>query len=330
MFDFIGIGDPVIDTHVQIDKTTKEIELKEATGRKRLCLEYGAKIPITDSFQTLGGNAANTIVALTKFGHSCAFVSTIGDDSNGQLVIDNFKKFKVDTSLITKQAGADTRYSIILNYLGERTILSYSEKKSYIWPEPVPETAWIFYSGLSAGFETIQDNLILYLDAHPTVRLAINPGSYMIKFALEELLATIARADILLVNLEEAEKILNKQLTKEKSRQALINELLALGVKEVVLTDGAAGAWAGDKEEAWQLEAFPIKVVAKTGAGDAFSAGYLAARHVGHDIPHALEWGAANSASVIQAHGPHAGLLNKAGLEKILEKFSSIKPKQIS
>lgn len=329
MFDVLGIGDPIVDTHVQINEKNKEVEVREAAGKKQLCLNYGAKISIANSFQTLGGNAANTVAALSKLALKTAFISTVGDDSNGQLVIDLFKKFKVDTGMITKEAGADTRYSIVLNYQAERTILSYSEKKNYIWPEPVPDTTWIFYSGLSEGYENLQENLFKFLIDHSTVRLAINPGSYMIKNALEGLRDAIKRADLLIVNLEEAETICGQTLVDLKSENALIQVLLQLGPKEVVLTDGPRGAWAGNKEEAWQIGVYPVKVISKTGAGDAFSAGYLAARFARHDLPHALEWGTANSTGVISAYGPHAGLLNAAGVEKMIAKFPEVKPVKI-
>ncbi|MDO8626165.1 MAG: carbohydrate kinase family protein [Candidatus Magasanikbacteria bacterium] len=331
MFDVLGIGDPIIDTHVQIGDKTNEVELKEIAGRKQLCLEYGAKISIADSFQTLGGNAANTTVALSRLGLKTAFISTVGDDSNGQLVIDLFKKFKVDTSLITKEAGADTRYSIVLNYKAERTILSYAEKKNYIWPEPIPECSWIFYSGLSEGFENIQKNLLAFLDTHKSVRLAVNPGSYMLKNAREDLREAARHADILIVNLEEAEKISGQSLAAAKSEKALIEALLLLGAKEVILTNGPRGAFAGSKEEVWQIGSYPVKVVSKTGAGDAFSAGYLAARLARHDLPHALEWGTANSTGVISAHGPHAGLLlNQTEIEKMIERFPTVKPEKLN
>ena len=326
MLDILGIGDPIIDTHLQISDKTTEVELKQANSKSQLCLEYGAKIPILDSFQTLGGNATNTIAALSKFGFHTAFLSTVGDDSNGQLIIDLFKKFKVDTALITKEAGASTRYSVILNYKAERTILSYSEKKNYIWPAPVPEANWIFYSGLSEGYENIQTNLLEFLKTHPSVRLAVNPGSYIINYGLKDLRIAAARADILIVNLEEAEKISGQTLAELKTQSALVEALLELGAKEVVLTDGA---WAGDKSEVWYMPPYPVRVTAKTGAGDSFSAGYLAARFLSHDMAHALEWGTANSASVISALGPHAGLLDKNGIAAMIAKYETIKPEQI-
>ncbi len=327
MYNLIAIGDPIIDTHLQIADTAAECSI-EKMGVTKLCFDYGAKIPIVDSFQDLGGNAANVLVAATKLGLKTSLIATIGDDSNSRIILELLKKYKVDSDLITSEAGADTRYSIILNYKSDRTILSYSEKKNYVWPEPIPATDWIYYTGLSEGFEVIQDRLTAHLDTHTSVRLVVNPGSYVLTYALKSLREIIARTDILIVNLEEAERILGKKLETEKTEVALVHELMGLGAKEVVLTDGARGAWAGDAEAVWSLPPYPVKVVAKTGAGDAFAAAYVTARLENHDIPHALEWGTANSAGVIQEHGPHTGLLDKKGIAKIIEANPTIAPVQ--
>lgn len=328
MYNILAIGDPIVDTHIQLADNTAECSL-EKNGITKICLDYGAKIPIIDSFQDLGGNAANVAVAATKLGLKTSLIATIGDDSNGRITLELLKKYKVDTDLVTTEAGSDTRYSMILNYKSERTILSYSEKKNYVWPEPIPPTDWIYYTGLSEGFEAVQNKLVEHLAARATVRLIVNPGSYVLKYGLKQLREIIAKTDILIVNLEEAEKIIGKKIEQEKTEAALIHELIGLGAKEVALTDGSRGAWAGNEEEIWFLEPYPVKAVAKTGAGDAFAAAYVAARHDNHDIPHALEWGTANSAGVIRQHGPHAGLLDKNGISKIIEANPTIEPIKI-
>lgn len=328
MFDLITIGDPVIDTHVQIDASCTECEIKPG-HTDQICLQYGAKIPIVDSFQSLGGNAPNVAVAAAKLGLKTALLTTIGGDVNGEIALNELKRHGVDVSLIHQDSAAKTRYSIILNYRGERTILSYSAEKKYFWPKHVPGATWVYYTGLSKGFETIQEALIQHLGQQPTLRLAINPGSYIMKYAKTALLDMLPRTDVLLVNREEAELILNTSLRQEKEYSTLVRDLLSLGPQEVVLTDGLHGSWAGTKDGIWHLGIFPVEVTAKTGAGDAFSAAYLCARSHGHDLAVALQWGTANSTSVIQFHGPHHGLLTFEKTAALVKKFSMVQPIQV-
>ncbi len=328
MYNLIAIGDPVIDTHIQIDDSCAECQVAELKEME-LCLDYGAKIPIVDSFQALGGNAPNVAVGAQKLGLTTAVVSTVGGDMNGQSAIEELKKQNVNTDYITFDKDAKTRYSIILNYKQERTILSYTDKKNYQWPQPFPATEWIYYTGLSEGHDTVQTALIKLLMDHPTIKLAINPGSYLLKYALTTLRDVVRRADLLIVNKEEAEKILGRTEEEEKSITAVIHELLGMGVREVALTDAKRGAWAGDRDELWHLDPYPVEVVAKTGAGDAFSSAYIAARHFGHDIPHALEWGTANACNVVQQHGPQAGMMDQNGVQGFIRRFKKIKPQKI-
>lgn len=327
MYKIITIGDIILDTHVKIDDASIECDLD---GHKcKLCLDYATKVPVTDSFQTVGGNCANLAFSTTKLGLNTAILSTAGDDSNGQTIVETLKKAKVDTQYIFLDKKAKTRYSIILNFKGERTILSYHQKRNYIWPKDFPATDWVYYTSLSEGFDSLQEKLFKYLDKHPSIHLAFNPGSFQLKNSLELSRATVAKSELLIVNLEEAEKLAGVSFKKLKSVESLIRKLLELGAREVVITDAANGAWAGDFDEIWHMESYPVPIVSKTGAGDAFSAGYLSAKIYGHDLPTCLTWGIANSCSVLGHFGVQDGLLDKNGIKKIIEKYSKIKPKEI-
>lgn len=327
MFNLLAIGDPIIDTHVQIDDSCAECRVFEKHD-KHLCFDYGAKIPIQNSFQALGGNAPNVAVAAVKLGLTSALISTVGQDLHGQTAIEELAKFGVDTRFITFDAHSQTRYSIVLNYHQERTILSYSEKKKYLWPEEPPAADWVYYTGLSEGFETIQKKLPGYLKKNKKTRLAVNPGSYALKYALPALRAIAGRADVLIVNREEALTITGAPASA--SEWTLLERMLKLGAKEAVLTDGERGAWAASPDEMLSIQSFPVVVIAKTGAGDAFSSAYLAAHFYGRGLADALLWGTANSAGVIGEHGPHAGLLDQKGIKKMVKRFSTITPSRLN
>jgi sugar/nucleoside kinase (ribokinase family) len=71
------------------------------------------------------------------------------------------------------------------------------------------------------------------------------------------------------------------------------------------------------------------EVVEKTGAGDAFSAGFLAAIIHGLEIPEAMKWGSINSANVIGKIGAEEGLLTKFELEQKLIINKDLKTEKI-
>ena len=324
MFNLTTIGDIVIDTHVNIDDASLECKLKNKPCQ--ICFDYASKIPISNSFQSLGGNAANVAVGATKLGLRSNIISSLGEDSNGKLALEELAKFKVNTENVIVEEKNQTRYSVVLSFQSERTILSYHGKRKYALPKKMPATEWVYFTGLSKGFEKLQLQFLKWKKSHPSVSLVFNPGSYQIKEAMDYVLEMVAQSDILIVNLQEAEKILNTTMKKVKKVSVLINRLLQLGAKEVVITDAANGAYVGDMTETWHMKSFPVKIVAKTGAGDAFSSGYIVARSLDYNRPQSLRWGISNSCGVISKVGAQNGLLSKTQIKTIGLKYSTIKP----
>jgi sugar/nucleoside kinase (ribokinase family) len=321
------IGDVTIDTHIMIDDASLECNFDRSNCK--LCLDYAAKIPVKESFQTIGGNGVNVAIGAAKLDISTAILSSVGNDNGSEIVKKELKDNNVETDLITVDTKTPTRYSTILNFKGERTILAYHHKRQYVWPKNEPEVDWVYFTGLSDGFENILEPLNKYLIKHPTVRLAYNPGSFQLKNSLDSVQEMLGITDLLIVNRQEAEKILGTTMKKEKSIEALIHELINLGAQEVAITDAANGAMAGNEEYVYEMESYPVQVIAKTGAGDAFSSGYLAAKINNHDIPTCLVWGIANSCAVIQKPSSHLGLLRPMSMKKMINTFLNIRPKKI-
>ncbi|MBI3888064.1 hypothetical protein HY310_03285 [Candidatus Microgenomates bacterium] len=94
-------------------------------------------------------------------------------------------------------------------------------------------------------------------------------------------------------------------LNKEES------EILGtLGPQITVITDGSSGAKVISKDGQIEKPSVSTKVVEVTGAGDAFSSGFLAALFNEKDLQIALSWGLKNSASVVSKIGAIEGLLD--------------------
>lgn len=325
MFNIITIGDATVDNFLLIDHEEAKLQCGLDKDNCQICFNYADKIPIRQTTQSVGGNATNVAVGASRLGLKSAIVTELGDDVNGMLVEQELIKAKVGTQFIHCNKNKETRYSIVMVYNSERTILSYHVKYNYQLPH-LPTTDWIYYSSLGANFPKLQDQLTKYLIKHPNTKLAINPGSAQIKTNLKKIKEIIPRADILFVNKEEAERIIGKQPSIASSLQKFYN----LGVKLTLITDGTEGSYAFDGQQMLHLPIFPIKPIDKTGAGDAFAIGLLSALHYKKDLAEAMRWGTANAGGVVQKIGAEPGLQTKAGLQKILNKYNNIKAKNIS
>ncbi len=111
--------------------------------------------------------------------------------------------------------------------------------------------------------------------------------------------------------------------------KALLRQLQQVGPRQGVVTDGPNGAYAFDGKRFWSMPIFEVPVIERTGAGDSFSTGVIAALAAGESMKEALRWGTFNSASVIQDVGPQKGLLKKSEMQKFLRTHKDVQAKEL-
>lgn len=319
--DLITIGDSLMDVFFVLDKNANCVVDKK---KKKLCFDYAEKICIEDSTHAVGGNAANVAVGARMLGLNTAILTDVGDDLNGHLVKEAMEKRNIDTSLIRLNKGQETRYSVVLSYEAERTILSYHAKRTYRFPKSLSKTQWIYYTSLGAGFETLQSGLLGYLKKNPEVRLAVNPGSFQMTHGLSAIRKILPHAAVLFVNKEEAIHLAGK---KNGNIDMLFRMLHKAGIGTVFITDSEQGSYASDGIARWYMPPYPIRPIAKTGAGDAYTSGALGALILGKGTREAMQWGTANAGGVIQQFGAQEGLLDIQSIQMMIRKFKKIEPK---
>lgn len=293
-----------------------------------MCLEYADKIPVNSWVEAVGGNAANSAVGLARLGIETGIVTSVGDDKEGKAVVRTLGREGVRTDWAKIEKGGITDESVILNYKGERTILAYHVPREYHLPQDLPSTNWVYLTSLNEKFEVLHRELLKWLKVHPETKLACNPGTHELKAGLGRNREILQKCEVLILNKEEAEEILQQNHCDRKKIVAhgndelrgLLETLHRVGPKIVIITDGANGTYCYDGENFLFCDIFPAQRLEMTGAGDAFSAGFLASLTLGENVSEAMRWGNANSASVIQKIGSQEGLLNREQLGKMLKK----------
>lgn len=313
MLDIITIGDIKLDTFVQINDASVQCEVR--MPECKLCLDYGAKVAVDKVESQMAGSAPNVAVGLSRLGHKTAVLSNMGTDGTRALSLERLAEEKVDSSLVFANKGAQSSYSVVLNYQGDRTILTSHIKHEYRLPKRLPKTDWLYVSEIGDGYEDLYSDVVAYRKNH-NVKIGCNPGSIQIQERKAELLKLLTVTDFLFINLEEAQQITQ---SSSKAPRTLMSELAKMGVKTVVLTDGKRGAFAYENKKLYAVPIFPGKAIETTGAGDAFATGFLGAILAGKTLQEALKWGAINSSSVVGHVGPQPGLLSKTKLLKNLK-----------
>jgi ribokinase len=303
--DIVTIGDIARDLFVQIHDA--ELLCTKDDNNCQLALSYGSKILADNIHESVGGNAANVGVSTTKLGLSTALLGFVGDDSFGKQAVKTLKSKELDTSHVSMKGK--TNQSVIINFQGERTILGHKEQYSYN-VKSMPDAEWVFLTSLGPGAESFTKKLLKFYRGK---RIIFNPGSHQMRLAQNSIRQILDQVSILILNAEEAATI--TRLKSSHDFKKVLHLLSDLGPHIVVVTDGKNGAYAHDQKNFYHVPAMIVKVIDPTGAGDAFSAGFVSALVSGEDIKEALRWGIFNSTALIQKLGTEEGMLTKAQIK---------------
>lgn len=281
-----------------------------------------------------GGPAATAAVACARLGGGARFAGALGRDPVAETVLAQLASEGVDTQLVGLVPNASTPSAVILveEGLGHRAIL-YSKGTA-------PEPEW---SGeLEAA---VRGAAMLHIDGfHPLtairaarvareagVSVSLDGGAGMRWPHLDELLPLV---DLLVVARSFAERE-SGQSDPAAAARALAGSFEA---REVVVTDGARGAWyhvaaragsaGGSGEEGHggedhrveegHVPAFPVDVVDTTGAGDVFHGAYVLARSEGVAVREAVRFASAAAALKCRAPGGRAGIPSRAEVEALV------------
>lgn len=313
-YDFIAIGDITIDAFIRLSEAS--VHCKVDRQDCEICMRFADKIPYEDVFIVPAvGNSPNAAVSAARLGLKSALVANVGNDFFGKQCLQAIKKAKVSKEYISVHDKMKTNYHYVLWYEDDRTILVKHQSYPRLLPAIIAPK-WIYLSSLGGDSEEFHKMIAQYLAQNPEVKLAFQPGTFQIKLGAEKLKGIYARAEIFIVNREEAQRILEKP--NETDIKDLLNGLHQFGPKIVVITDGPVGAYASDGQQAWFMKSYPDPKppYERTGAGDAFSSTFVVALAIGKPIEEALRWAPINAMSVVQQVGAQAGLLTQ---EKILE-----------
>jgi len=314
-FDVACIGSAKIDAYLFVHDTNLHFRLNKDTNE--FCVKFGEKVIVDKCAFALGGNAANVAVGLSRLGLKTGMYAEIGDDELSQRIINTLKKEKVDTDYIKQSKNQETSLSFILNFKNERTIFSEHVYRSHDFNFDNLSTKWIYLTSIGEEWKNAYKKVADFVK-QTKARLAFNPGTLQINGGYESIKTILALTDILFLNKEEAAKVLSIKY-KVLSIKELLTQLKKLGPKIVVITDGKNGSYALDeKGKMLKQDCVQCKVVEKTGAGDSYTTGFLAAILQELPIKTAMTWGSVNAASVIGQIGAQAGLLRKEEMEKKL------------
>lgn len=318
-YDFVALGDMVVDAFIELDKDSADVSEDLDTGNKTLHMPFGSKLPYQDvTVVNAVGNSPNASVSAHRLGLKSALISNVGHDSYGKDCLDALRHEGVHTDYVKVHEGKGTNYHYVLRYGPERTILIKHEEFPYILPEFEVPPRYIYFSSIGEHGFPFHAEVAKYIKEHDT-KLVFQPGTYQIRLGHEKLKDVYENTELFFCNKEEAQSILE---TSEQDVPTLIREFKKLGPTLPIITDGPHGAYVVDEDDqAWHMPMYPDPAppVDRTGAGDSFSSTFTCAIALGMSPAEALTWGPVNSMNVVQHIGAQKGLLTQEEIKKFLE-----------
>ena len=268
-----------------------------------------------------GGSAASTGYDLAKLGVNVALIGRIGEDGFGDFLEAEATKVGCDSTLLKRDSTAGTSSSLVtVTPDGERTFLHSIGANAKLTPDDVP------LENLKArGCKVLHLAGFFILTAmegssgEPATDLFARATTLGITTSLDcvwdatgrwgKLIGSVlAQTDIFCPSIFEARAIVD--LPESASLRDIALGLFALGVRQVVaLKMGPDGSFVMARDgESHCVPAPNVTAIDGTGAGDAFIAGFLAARLRGLGLLESARIGNATGALCVGALGATAGV----------------------
>jgi sugar/nucleoside kinase (ribokinase family) len=269
----------------------------------------------------LGGSAAYFSLAARHF-MPVSLVAVVGKDfpRDARALLD---QPDVDLAGLEVQDGKTFRwegvYSDDMNTRETiRTELNVFEHFKPDLPERIRSLKNVFLANIDP---VLQRDVLAQLD-QPRLVLA-DTMNYWIKTKKDELLETLKKVQIVIINEEEARELTGEALTHKAARA-----ILSLGPETVVIKQGEHGAFLQGPEVFFTCPAYPIdNVIDPTGAGDSFAGGFVGAlarmaRVNDHNLRRAVVYGCVLASFTVEGFGVSG--LARADRDSILARAEAI------
>lgn len=313
MYDIVTFGSATQDVLMSPDEFTMHDDTGFHTG-KALCLPFGSKVKVENLVFASGGGGTNAAVTFARQGYRTACLGVVGSDRNGSAILDELRREGVDGKYVQTHHNGITAYSVVLvGEEGERTILSYKGEGTRWDVRAIPweqlRAKWFYVNSLGGHIEVLE-RIVAFAREHG-IRLAINPGGQELELGFETLSPLLKSFDIVGMNQEEAALLTGISYEEPEKIFKKLDDVIG-GI--VVMTRGTQGVLVSDGRILFEAHIPVSDAIERTGAGDAFHAGFLTEFIRSGSIEKAVQFGTANATSVVQRYGAKAGILRKGDI----------------
>jgi 2-dehydro-3-deoxygluconokinase len=275
---------------------------------------------------SIGGAESNVAIGLARLGVPASWVSALGEDELGELVLHRVRAEGVDTSAVRRVPDRPTGLYLREEVAGALRVYYYRRGSAASTlapgafdPAVLDGAAFLHLTGITGALSPESAEFLTWAartahEAGVRVSYDVNYRSRLWEPAAARAAteALLPHVDVLLVGDEEARTLWGRD-------EACLERLADAGTGDVVLKLGARGCAAVVDGERLAAPGFPARQLDPIGAGDAFAAGYLAATLWGLGPADRLRTANAMGAFCVQNLGDYEGLPSRRELTAFLD-----------
>lgn len=290
----------------------------------------------TSSFEPrVAGTETNTLIGLSRLGHNTGFISKLGDDELGAMILKELRGEGVDTTLIEFDSSHQTGLFLkeIINesdvhvyYYRQHSAASQMDPK-LLEESYISSASYLFITGITPAISQSCKQTIftaIKMAKKNNVKIVFDPNIRKKLWseeleARQTLLEILKLSDIILPGISEGHFLFDSNDPEKISKKCI-----DLGAELVVVKLGENGAYYCTNNQSDYVPSFPVKQVRDpVGAGDAFAAGLLSGLIDKLSIDEAVKRACITGAYATTYVGDYEGFPDRSRFERISSQSSS-------
>lgn len=268
--------------------------------------------------QSAGGVGRNIAENLSRLGQDVSLISAIGQDKSGDWLLEQCRASGINMDAVIRHPDFSTSTYLALNDPKGQLVAAVSDMAiiDILDAAQLSNKQSLLLSAQTLLIEAnLSESCIQWLaQLNCQGNLYADAVSVQKSVRLKPILNRLAG---LKVNRDEAKAI---TALPHADDAALIQALLALGVKNVLLSLGADGVIFANAHQSVSHGVFNIEAISDTGAGDALFAGFIHAQLNAWPIDKTLEFASACSAITLETGSANNPNISQKNIEKWIAK----------
>ncbi len=276
-------------------------------------------------FTAAGGKGANQAVGAARAGGKVYFIARVGRDELGATAVAGLRRDRIDVSCVSRDPAAASGVALIfVAKSGENSIAVAGGANAALSPAHVHDAAGrirsaaVLVTQLETPLATVQ--AAARLAATAGVPVILNPAP-----ARPLPNALLKRVSIITPNETEAELLTGIPVADEAGAASAAAQLRARGVRTVIVTLGARGAYLAGDDGGRLVPGFKVKAVDTTAAGDVFNGALAVGLAEGRPLEGAVRFANAAAALSVTRRGAQPSAPTRAAIDALLARRASMR-----